>query len=84
MVDVFRKQGWKVALMDIGGIHRDGMDLLNTNIAWEVMGVPCTKGRVDRWTGHDSRSKKEGSSTPQPEYQYSSSRAPQQPPGQIF
>jgi hypothetical protein len=47
MVDVFRKQGWKVALMDIGGIHRDGMDLPNV-IACEVMGVPCTKeGRVD-------------------------------------
>jgi hypothetical protein len=46
MVDVFRKQGWKVALMDIGGIHRDGMDLPNT-ISCEVMGVPCTKGRVD-------------------------------------
>jgi hypothetical protein len=29
MADVFRKQGWKVALMDIGGIHRNGMDLPN-------------------------------------------------------
>jgi hypothetical protein len=46
MVDIFRKQGWNVALMDIGGIHRDGMDLPNA-IACEVMGVPCSKGRVD-------------------------------------